>query len=68
METMLMTWERKILRKIYGPTKENGRWRIKTNEELMTKYKAPDIVNVIKIRRLEWLGHVVRMNETRPGL
>jgi len=62
---MLMTWERKILRKIYGPTKENGQWRIKTNEELMTKYKAPDIVNVIKIRRLEWLGHVVRMNETR---
>ena len=31
----------------------------------MTKYKAPDIVNVIKIGRLEWLGHVVRMNETR---
>ena len=65
MEKMLMTWERKILRKIYGPTKENGQRRIKTNEELMTKYKAPDIVNVIKIRRLEWLGHVVRMNETR---
>jgi hypothetical protein len=35
------------------------------NEELMTKYKAPDIVNIIKIRRLELLGHVVRMNETR---
>ena len=68
MEKMLMTWERKILRKIYGPTKENGQWRIKTNEKLMTKYKAPDIVKVIKIRRLEWLGHVVRMNETRPGL
>ena len=63
-EKMLMTWERKILRKIYGPTKENGRWRIKTNEELMTKYKTPDIVSIIKIRRLEWLGHVVRMNET----
>jgi len=31
----------------------------------MTKYKAPDIVNVMKIRRLEWLRHVVRMNETR---
>jgi hypothetical protein len=53
------------LRKIYGPTKENGHWRIKMNEELMTKYKAPDIVNVIKIRRLEWREHVVRMNETR---
>jgi precorrin-3B methylase len=65
MEKMLMTWERKILMKIYRPTKENGQWRIKTNAELMTKYKAPDIVNVIKIRRLEWLGHVVKMNETR---
>ena len=61
----LMTWERKILRKIYGPTKKNGRWGIKTNEELMTKYKTPDIVSIIKIRRLEWFGHVVRMNETR---
>jgi hypothetical protein len=29
--------------------KENGHWRIKTNEELMTKYKAPDIVKVIRI-------------------
>ena len=36
----------------------------KTNEELMTKYKTPDTVSIIKIRRLEWLGHVVRMNET----
>jgi len=60
-----MIWERKILRKIYGTTKENAQWRSKTNEELMTKYKAPDIVNVIKIQRLQWLRHVVRMNETR---
>ena len=60
-----MKWERKVLRKIYGPTKENGQWRIKTNEELRNKYKSQDIVTVIKIRRLEWLGHVSRMNETR---
>ena len=60
-----MAWERKILRKIYGLTKENGKWRIKTNEELRTKYKSQDIVTVIKIQRLEWLGHVSRMNETR---
>ena len=53
------------MRKIYGPTKENGQWRIKTNVELRTKYKSQDIVTVIKIRRLEWLGHVSRMNETR---
>ena len=31
----------------------------------MTKYKTPDIVSIIKIRRLEWLGHMVIMNETR---
>ena len=30
----------------------------------MTKYKTPDVVSIIKVRRLEWLGHVVRMNET----
>ena len=62
---MLMTWERKVVRKIYGLTKENGQWRIKTNLELMTKYKSQDIVTVIKIRRLERLGHVIRINETR---
>jgi hypothetical protein len=31
----------------------------------MTKCKSQDIVTVIKIRRLEWIGHVIRMNETR---
>ena len=63
---MLITWERKILRKIYGPTKEDGQWRIKINLELKTKYKSQDIVTVIRIRRLEWLGHIIRINETRP--
>jgi hypothetical protein len=58
-EKMLMTWGRKILRKIYGPTKQNGQWRIKTNSELMRKYKSQDIVSAIKIRRLEWLGKVI---------
>ena len=43
-EKMLKTWERKILKKIYGPTKENGQWRIKTNSELKTKYKSLNIV------------------------
>jgi hypothetical protein len=58
-----LTWERKILKKIYGPTKENGQWIMKTNEELRTKYKSQDTVTVIKIQRLEWLGHVSRLNE-----
>ena len=52
------------MRKIYGPTKENGQWRINTNVELRTIYKFQDIVTVIRIQRLEWLRHVSRMNET----
>jgi hypothetical protein len=64
-EKMLMAWERKMLRKIYGPTKESGQLRIRTNSELMTKYKSQDIVTAVKIRRLEWFGHVIRINEAR---
>ena len=55
------------MRKMYGPTKENGQWRIKTDEEMGTKYKSQDVVAVIKIGRLEWLGHVSRMRE-RPAV
>jgi hypothetical protein len=52
-------------KKTYGPTYENGNWRIKINSELERKYKSQDIVSVIKFRRLEWLKHFIRMNETR---
>jgi hypothetical protein len=45
--------------------RKNGQWRIKTNAEWITKYKSQDIITVIKIRRLEWLGHVTRMDETK---
>jgi hypothetical protein len=65
MEKMPMTWERKSLRKIYGPTYENGHWRIKINSELETKYRSQDIFCVRKVRILEWLGHIIRMNGTR---
>jgi hypothetical protein len=43
-EGILLTWERKIFRKIYGPTYENGYWRIKINQEIYNKFKSPDIV------------------------
>jgi hypothetical protein len=65
MGKMLMTWGRKILRNINGPTCENGHWRIKMNSELENKYKSQDIVSVIEVRRLEWLGHIITMNEAR---
>jgi hypothetical protein len=65
MERVLMTWERKIPRKIYGPTHENGYWRIKINQEIYNKFKSPNILTVIKVCGLEWLGHVVRMDGAR---
>ncbi|KAJ4445732.1 hypothetical protein ANN_12417 [Periplaneta americana] len=65
MEEQLMTWERKILRKIYGPKYENGYWRIRYNTELKAQYKSPDTVVEIKTRRLEWMGYVIRMDESR---
>jgi hypothetical protein len=52
-EKMLMAWERNTIRKIFGPTKRNGQWRIKTNSELITKYKSQDIVTLIKIG-MDW--------------
>jgi hypothetical protein len=39
--------------------------RIKINSELETKYRSQDIVCVRKVRILEWLGHIIRINETR---
>jgi hypothetical protein len=65
MGSTLMTWERKILKKIYEPKSEQGVWRIRSNLEIQNMYKSPDIVTEIKVRRLEWLGHVVRMEDTR---
>jgi hypothetical protein len=64
MASSLMTWERKILRKIYGPKCEHGVWRIRTNLELQNVYRSPDIVTEIKVRRLKWLGHI-RMDGAR---
>jgi hypothetical protein len=58
----LMIFERKILRKIFGATKEvNGLWRIKTNDELDELKKRKNIIRFIKSQRLKWLSHVERM-------
>jgi len=62
----LTIFERKILRKIFGPTKEvNGLWRIKTNEELDELIKRKNIIRFIKSQRLKWLGHVERIRNER---
>ncbi len=65
-ETKLLTFERKILRKIFGAVHENNSWRSLFNFEIYQKYKQPDIVKVIKCNRLRWLGHLYRSDNTNP--
>ena len=64
-ENMLNTWERKILRRIYGPIQDEEGWRIRTNQELYDDYQDPTLVAEIKKGRLRWLGHLERMSTLR---
>ena len=61
----IISLERKILRRIFGTTKENQIWRVKTNEELDKLIKHKNIIYYIKAQRLSWFGHVQRMPDTR---
>jgi len=65
-QNRLLVFERRVLRKIYGPTQNNGgTWRIKTNEELEILIKKEAIVGFIKSQRLRWAAHVIRMDTIR---
>ncbi|GFW58015.1 uncharacterized protein TNCV_2741611 [Trichonephila clavipes] len=64
-EIMISIYERKILSFIFEGIQENGMWRRKSNFELYQSYNESDIVTFIKIHRIKWAGHVVRMNESR---
>ena len=66
-ETALGVFERKILRKIYGPIIENGEYRRRWNHELYELYPDIDVVRRVKIDRLRWLGHVSRMDQNEPA-
>lgn len=52
-------------RKIYRPKCEQGVCKVRSTLELQKAYKSPDIVTEIKITRLEWLGHIIRMEDSR---
>jgi hypothetical protein len=55
----LMAFERKVLRRIFGPTKERDvKWRIKTNDDLDELIKHKNIINHIKAQRLSCFGHL----------
>jgi hypothetical protein len=65
-ERQLRIFERKILRKIFGPVQdENGIWRIGKNHELNELIGNADTVRFIISRRMAWLGHVMRMDGGR---
>ena len=64
---MLRGFENRILRRIFGPKRdENEEWRILHNEELHSSYRSPKIVRVINAR-LRCAGHVVRIEEGRSA-
>ena len=63
-EKSLAVFERKTLRRIYGPVKENELWRIRRDDELESIIKGENIVRFIKGQRIRWLGHIERMQDT----
>jgi hypothetical protein len=56
-----------VLRRILGPKREEvvGGWRRLHNEELQNLYASPNMIRVIKSKRMRWLGHVACMRQTR---
>jgi len=66
-ERKLTVFENMVLRRIFGPRSEEvtGEWRRLHNGELNDLYCSPNIVWVIKSRRMRWAGHVARMGEER---
>jgi hypothetical protein len=63
-EHRLRAFEGRVLREIFGPKREeDGSWRKLHNDELHSLYSSPNIVMVIKSRRMRWVGHVARIGE-----
>ena len=61
----LRVFENMVLRRVFGPKRDEvtGEWRRLHNKELRDLYSLPNIVRVVKSRRMRWVGHVARMGE-----
>jgi hypothetical protein len=66
-EQRLRVLENRVLRWIFGPKRDKvtGEWRTLYNEELNGLYSSPNIIRVIKLRRMRWAGHVAHMGPGR---
>jgi hypothetical protein len=65
-EHRLSVFEKRVLRKIFGPKREEDRsWRKLHNDKLHDMYPSPNIVREIKSRTMRWAGHVARKWEGR---
>jgi hypothetical protein len=66
-ECRLRVFKNTVLRRIFGPKTDEviGEWRRLHNKELYALYSSPNIIRVIKSRRVRWAGHVARMGERR---
>jgi hypothetical protein len=53
------------LSRIYGPVRQGREWRIRNNEEIYNIIRKKDIVRFVKARRISWVGHVERMEDSR---
>jgi hypothetical protein len=63
-EHRLRVFEKSVLRKIFGSRREeDGSWRKLHDDELHNLHSSPNIVRVIKSRRMRWAGHMARMGE-----
>ena len=64
-ERNLRVFEKMVLRRIFGPRTDEvtGEWRRLHNEELNGLYSSPNIVRVIKSKRMRWAGNVARMGK-----
>ena len=60
-------FENMVLRRIFGSRRDEitGEWRRLNNEVLNDFYSSPNVVRVVKSRRMRWAGHVARMGEER---
>ena len=64
-EQVLLIFERKIFRRIYGAKYENGEWKSRTIRELEEMSKGENIVKCMRGQRLSWLSHLERTEEDR---